>query len=82
MDIKTEKLHLIERLIQLQDATIVSRVNAFLQSALEERDELLENSIDKGVEQSKSNEVHDHENVMSLSCTLSIESLIRFINAL
>ncbi|WP_339696944.1 hypothetical protein [uncultured Roseivirga sp.] len=65
MDIKTEKLHLIERLIQLQDATIVSRVNAFLQSALEERDELLENSIDKGVEQSKSNEVHDHENVMS-----------------
>lgn len=65
MDIKTEKLHLIERLIQLQDATIVSRVNAFLQNALEERDELLENSIDKGVEQSKFNEVHDHKNVMS-----------------
>ncbi|MGW8123909.1 hypothetical protein ACV07N_14720 [Roseivirga echinicomitans] len=65
MDIQTEKLHLLEQLVQLQDATIISQVNDFLQNALKTRNELLEKSIDKGVQQSKSNEVHDHENVMS-----------------
>jgi predicted transcriptional regulator len=65
MDIQAEKLHLIEQLAKLQNASIVSRVKDFLHNALKEKDELLEQSIERGIKQSKAGQVHPHKEVMA-----------------
>lgn len=65
MDIQAEKLHLIEQLLRLEDVSVINSVKELLQNVSKEEDELLEQSIDRGIKQSKSGEVMPHHEVMA-----------------
>lgn len=63
MDIQAEKLQLIEQVLKLQNTDMINQVKELLEEFSER--ELLEKSIDRGVEQSRNGEVRPHNEVMA-----------------
>ena len=67
MDIRIEKKRIIKRLEDVTDESLIMTVKNILDYALgkDEHDERLEQSINRGIEQSKAGQVQPHKEVMA-----------------
>lgn len=65
MDVNLEKDIIIKRLKGVTDESLIMTVKNLLDYALGKHDELLEESINRGIKQSKSGKVHPHKEVMT-----------------
>jgi|GEM_PF-2922202 len=67
MDVQAQKQNIITRLESVTDESLIMTVKNLLDYALgkEEEDEMLEQSLQRGIQQSREGKVTPHEEVMS-----------------
>jgi predicted transcriptional regulator len=68
MDISSEKAEIMRRFEQVYDASLIQAIKNLLDFGLSkqsERDEALEASIDRGLNESKNGKVRPHQEVMT-----------------